>query len=211
VEDADVEDSASRSDGVRSSFEASVQALRGRTVTAIDYWDIHNFAPEPARWDYGEWHHAVMGVQLVTDTGPVTVTWTNTFYPYGVEVFHDPIEEHLVQGEMGPARIGPDGRHAWSDLLPASVSSTATHWERLELGPARLADGTIVEPARSVEVPTALRLDFDARAVWFVAAIPQWPEMERVFIPGDEIVVVFSRQKMLDMGFDDQTFLLSDT
>jgi hypothetical protein len=61
VEDADVEDSASRSDGVRSSFEASVQALRGRTVTAIDYWDIHNFAPEPARWDYGEWHHAVMG------------------------------------------------------------------------------------------------------------------------------------------------------
>jgi hypothetical protein len=32
-----------------------------------------------------------------------------------------------------------------------------------------------------------------------------------VFIPSDEIMVVFSREKMLDMGFNDQTFLDPDT
>lgn len=48
--------------------------------------------PEPARWDYGDWHHAVIGVQLSTDAGPVTLMWSNTFHPYGVEVFDDPIE-----------------------------------------------------------------------------------------------------------------------
>jgi hypothetical protein len=33
--------------------------------------------------------------------------------------------------------------------------------------------------------------------------------MVDVFIPGDEIVVVFSRQMMRDMGFHDSAFLLS--
>jgi hypothetical protein len=52
-----------------------------------------------------------MGVQLATDAGPVT--WTNTFFPYGVEVFADPIERHLVLGEAGPERVGPNGESRW--------------------------------------------------------------------------------------------------
>ena len=66
-----------------------------------------------------------------------------------------------------------------------------------------MSDGVVVEPARAVEVPTVLRLDFDAGPVWFVAAIPQWPEMETVFLPGDEIMIVFSSVKMADLGFRD--------
>jgi hypothetical protein len=93
-----------------ATFEAKVQSLVGRRIVAVDYWDIHNFGSEPAVWDYDDWHHAVMGVQLTTDTGPVTVTWTNTFYPYGAEVFDDPIERHLVLSETGPERIGPGSR-----------------------------------------------------------------------------------------------------
>ena len=55
---------------------------------------------------------------------------------------------------------------------------------------------------------TALRLDFDAGAVWFVAAIPQpTPNRHRVFLPGEEIMVVFAREKMRDMGFQDREFL----
>ncbi|GLZ35338.1 hypothetical protein Lesp02_75250 [Lentzea sp. NBRC 105346] len=60
---------------------------------------------------------------------------------------------------------------------------------------------------RVVDVPTALRVDFLAGAVWFVAAIPQAPEMQRVFVLGDEMMVVFSHGKMRDMGFDDAAFL----
>jgi hypothetical protein len=191
----------------RAVFETKVEALRGRRPLSVDYWDVHNFGQEPARWDYGDWHHAVMGVQLTTEAGPVTVTWTNTFHPYGVEVFHEPIELHLVLGDDGPERVGPDGEGRWTPFLATQIRSTAIAWERLEIGPARLADGTIVEPAKSVDVPTALRLDFDAGAVWFVAAIPQPPNMHRVFLPGDEIMVVFAREKMRDMGYEDQEFL----
>jgi hypothetical protein len=183
--------------------------LRDRRLTAVDYWDVHNFSPEPASWDYGDWHHAVMGVELGTDRGPVTVTWTSTFYPYGVEVFHEPIENHLVLGECGPQRIEPDvgGRSPWAALLGSTIRGTGCHWERLQIGPSRRADGSIAAPAYSVEVPVALRLDFTAAAVWFVAGMPQLPDPSRVFIPGDEIMVVFSQEKMHDIGFNDPSFL----
>jgi len=103
-----------------------VETLRGRRPLSVDYWDIHNVGQEPARWDDGDWHHAVMGVQLTTEAGPVTVTWTNTFHPYGVEVFHEPIELHLVLGEDGPERVGPGGEgpgcHSWRRRFEAPLS-----------------------------------------------------------------------------------------
>jgi len=191
----------------RAEFEAKVQTLVARRITAVDYWDIHQFGPEPARWDHGDWHHAVMGVQLITDAGAVTVTWTNTFHPYGVEVFDNPIERHLVLGEAGPERIGPDRVSRWARFLDSPVLKAMTWWDRLELGPATLlSTGEIVEPARAVDVPTAIRLDFEAGPVWFVAAIPQAPSMEDAFIPGDEIMVVFSAEKIRNMGYDDPNF-----
>ena len=173
----------------------------------MDYWDIHNFGPEPAQWDYGDWHHAVMGVGLGTDRGPVAVTWTNTFHTYGVDVFHDRIEDHLDLWEEGPERIGPQGESGsfWDRCLGTPVHRTASHWVRVELG--RWADGTVVESAHVVHVPAAIRLDFAAGAVWFVAAIPQLPDMRRAVQLGDEIMVVFSREKLRDMGFDDAAFL----
>jgi hypothetical protein len=149
----------------RATFEGKVRALEGLRIRAVDYWDVYGLGPEPTRWDYGDWHHAVMGVELVTDAGPRTVTWTNTFYPYGVEVFADPIERHLVIREDGPARIGPDGESRWTDFLDTPVQHATTCWDRLELGPATSWNGEVVAPARAIELPTALRLDFDSGPV----------------------------------------------
>lgn len=195
-------------DGLRGRFEGALRDLRGRRLTSVDYWDVHNFGPERAPWDYGDWHHAVMGVQLGTDLGAVTVTWTDTFYPYGVEVFHEPIGHHLVLGKSGPARVGPnvEGQSRWAPPLGSRVHSTACHWEQLQIGPSRRANGSIAAPAHSVDVPVALRLDFAAGSTWFVAAIPQLPDPQGVFIPGDEIMVVFSAEKMRDLGFEDPAF-----
>jgi hypothetical protein len=61
-------------DGLRGRFEGKLRDLRGRRLTSVDYWYVYNFGPAPASWDYGDWHHPVMGVQLGTDLGPVTVT-----------------------------------------------------------------------------------------------------------------------------------------
>ncbi len=145
-------------DGSRGRFDGTLRALRGRRLTAVDYWDVHNFDSEPAPWDYGDWHHAVMGVQLGTDLGPVTLTWTSTFYPYGVEVFHEPIEHHLVLSEAGPERVGPngDGTSSWGLCLGSVIRGTACHWERLEIGPSRRADGSIAGPPRSSKHPNDL-------------------------------------------------------
>jgi hypothetical protein len=192
----------------RASFEASVGLLEGRRISAVDYWDVHNYGPEPARWDYGDWHHAVMGVQLMTDAGPATVTWTNRFHSFGVEVFPDPIERHLVLAEGGPERVGPDGLSRWAAFANAPILSTTVWWDRWELGPSvLLATGEVVEPARAGELPTALRLDFESGPVWFVAAQPQprWPG--DVFVGGDEIMVVFSGATMRSIGFTDSAFV----
>lgn len=175
----------------------------------VDYWDVHNFGPEPAPWDYGNWHHAVMGVELSTDLGPVTVTWTDTFYPYGVEVLDEPIEHHLTAGDEGPERVGPDdaGLRAWTPCLGSPIQNAECCWERLRIGPARRTDGSVASSAYTIDVPVAVRLDFPATAVWFVAGMPQPPDNATAFIPADEIMVVFSPDKMRDMGFDDATFL----
>ncbi|RSN24240.1 hypothetical protein DMC63_06770 [Streptomyces sp. WAC 05977] len=195
--------------GLRARFEARLSGLQGRRLLAVDYWDVHNFSSEPARWDYGSWHHAVMGVGLCTDVGPATITWTDTFYSYGVEVLDGRIEDTLILGADGPERVGHDAGSGspWDRYLRTPIRDTAAHWERVELGPSRRADGTVVEPASAVDVPLALRLDFIEGKVWFVAAMPEPPEGQRVFVGGDEIMVVFSREKMRDMGFNDITFL----
>jgi len=117
-------------------------ALVGRRVLHVRYWDVHNFADEPARWDYGDWHHAVMGVDLLTD---VTI---------------------------GPTYVR----------------------------------GVQVADANEVDVPVALRLDLHS-ARWMVAGIQQAPGMRKAFIPGDEIMVVFTRERMRQLGFPHSKFL----
>jgi hypothetical protein len=58
-----------------------------------------------------------------------------------------------------------------------------------------------------IDIPVALRVDFAAGPVWMVAGIPQYPEMREVFVPGDEIMVVFTAERMRQIGFPDSEFL----
>ena len=183
------------------AFEESVRGLIGVTINSVDYWDVHNFSDEPSEWDHGDWHHAAMGVQLNSDAEPITVIWTNRFTEYGVEVFRDPIETQFTTHEEGPQRIGPDGPSAWDRFLGHPVVSAATLWETVRIGPPTI-DGQVVGPARDFQVPSALQLEFDSGSVWFVAAMPMPPDLEKTLVPGDEIMVVFSEETMQAIGFD---------
>lgn len=194
-------------DEARASFERDARRLVGRTVKGVRYWDVHNFSDEPRVWDYGVWHHAVMGVELETERYPFTITWTNRFYPYGVEVFEEPISRHLLLGENGPEGWDASASDRWQALLGVKVQGVEVHWERIDLGPAvRLSDGAQVGPAESHDVPVAMRLDLGQDLVWFVAGIPQWPDMDKVFVMGDEIMVVFEPEKLVGMGFPSNDF-----
>ena len=187
----------------RVSFEQRVDSLRGRRVLSVGYWDLIGMGPD-TEWDFGDWHHAVMGVQLTTDAGPVTVTWTATFYPYGVEVFLEPIDRHVSQDVT--QRVGPSTDSRWTALLGQPVRDARVSWDRITVGPATRSNGQVVGRPYDVDVPTALRLDFDGGPVWFVAGMPEFPNPERAFIPGDEIMVVFTASKMRQLGYTDPSF-----
>ena len=190
----------------RIQYDAKAAALVGRRVLAARYWDVHNFADEPRDWDYGGWHHAVMGAELRTDRGPTCVLWTSTFFPYGVEVFHTPMSEHVVTGEQGPESWDVSESDRWRGRLNSPVADVRTFWERFTIGPGYVRSVRVAEPYE-VDVPVALRIDFAAGPVWMVAGIPQAPEMREVFVPGDEIMVVFTAERMRQIGFPDSEFL----
>jgi len=192
--------------GQRDGFDRKISGLRGRRVTGVQYWDVHNYSSEPSPWDYGNWHHAVMGLELATDSGPVTVTWTSTFHDYGVEVFLEPIARHLLLGEDGPQPVGPDALGPWEPLMGSPIMDAMTWWERCDSGPPVRGDATMGTAPWFIDVPTALRLDFAGGSVWFVAAILLLPS-GTVSVSGDEIMVVFSAARMRSLGFHDPSFV----
>jgi hypothetical protein len=190
----------------RAWYASKAGALEGRRVLEVAYWDVHSFADEPRTWDYDDWHHAVMGVDLITEGGPSCVLWTDTFFPYGVEVFPTQASEHLVTGDDGPESWSVSGSDRWRGRLRSQVENVQTFWEHFTIGPANVGN-VRVAGRYEVDVPVALRLDFAAGPVWIVAGIPQWPEMHEVFVPGDEIMVVFTADRMRQIGFPDSEFL----
>lgn len=147
-----------------------------------------------------------MGVEIVTDNGPFSVMWTNRFFPYGVEVFHQPIADHLVLGPQGPEGWSASESKAWRLRLGSLVRGVATFWDRIEVGPALNGGGDVVAGPASYDVPVALRMDLEAGPVWMVAGIPQHPDVENVFVPGDEIVVAFGEDRMRKIGSMARTF-----
>jgi hypothetical protein len=175
-------------------------------VLEIRYWDAHNFGEEPRTWDYGDWHHAVMGVEILTDCGPSCVLWSSTFEPYGVEVFQAPMSEHVLGGESGPESWDASGSGRWRGRLNSPVAGVRTFWERFTIGPGHVGNVRVSDPYQ-IDIPVALRVDFAAGPVWMVAGIPQYPEMREVFVPGDEIMVVFTAERMRQIGFPDSEFL----
>jgi hypothetical protein len=166
-------------------------------MLAVSYWDVHNYSEEPRSWDYGDWHHAVMGVELVTDRGPSSIVWSNTFYPCGVGVFPEPISNHVRLGPHGCEGWPVEAHGHWRSRLGSPILTTDTFWERIDLGPARRnSDNAIVGPAETYMVPVAFRFDFEAGPVWMVAGMPSWPDVENVSVPADETMVVFSPNRI---------------
>ena len=94
----------------------------------------------------------------------------------------------------------------WRDRLRSQVEHVQTFWERFTIGAAHVRNVRVADPYE-VDVPVALRLDFAAGPVWMVAGIPQEPEMQEVFIPGDQIMVVFTADRMRQIGFPGSEFL----
>lgn len=190
----------------RAEYEAKATALVGRHLTEVRYWDIHNFGDEPRTWDYDDWHHAVMGVELFTDRGPFSAIWTSTFYPYGIEIFETPMTKHIISRECGPESWDVGASVRWRNRLASPISAVQTFWDRITVGPTRRGD-VEVAPSCDVDVPIAVRIDFEAGPIWMVAAMPEPSDRQRVLIGADEVMVVFTVERMHQLGFGESRFL----
>lgn len=153
----------------RGRFDAVVTGLVGRTIESVINRDLAAVYGRPRRWDYGEWHHAVMGVEFGTDRGPVS----------------------LVAGEHWDVSSAPPG----DTLLRSPIRSASTYWETFTI------EGAGSNRPSVFGMPLGIQLDFDAGMAWAIAAIPQDPDMREVFVPGDEIMVVFTGDRMRQFGF----------
>ena len=193
----------------RAEYESGLAGLVGRRVLEVRYWDIRYFNGEPRIWDYGDWQQAVMGVELLTDFGPCCVLWTSTFFCYGIEVLDTPMADHLDTSANMFESWGAGGSNRWRDRLRTPVTGVQAHWERISVGPAYRGDVQVAD-AYQVDVPVALRIDFAAGPVWMIAALPPDSDGEQVFIGGDEVLVVFTAERLRQFGFPDTSFLSSD-
>lgn len=99
------------------------------------------------------------------------------------------------------------GHPLWRSRLGTPLSAVAFSWNRVEVGPARSWSGELLGPARTYDVPYAMRLDGAGGPVWFVAAIPAEGADPRPFVGGDEIVIAFEPSWLLEAGFPDDAFL----
>lgn len=197
----------------RKRYEQKTASLVGQRITGVTYWDVCSLADESQSWDHGDWHEAVMGVELQSTDGPWCVLWTGTFYAFGVEVFHEPITNHFVQDPEGPKWLSVEDHPFWRTRVGSFVRGAATYWEEYELGPETpIGDNRRVpEPETEIRsVPIALRLDFESGPVWMVAAIGDEPEPGKAFVGGDQIMVVFSAERMRSIGFPATDFVSTD-
>jgi hypothetical protein len=83
------------------------------------------------------------------------VVWTGTFFPYGVEVFHEPMSK-LVSGgsEHGLVSRPASESSRWRDKLGSPVVDVQTFWERFTISPGHLSSVRIADPC-VVDVPIA--------------------------------------------------------
>jgi hypothetical protein len=93
----------------RTRYEQKTADLVGRRLIEVRYWDVHSFSDKPRVWDYGDWHHAVMGVELGTDQGVASVTWT--------DAFRLPCDLNSMRGQCGWSRLN------WRGLAPMPSAS----------------------------------------------------------------------------------------
>jgi hypothetical protein len=175
----------------RARFDRAVSSLVGRVVESVNYWDMEPLDARLTQWDYGEWHHVVMGVEFGTDRGPVSLVGTNTFWPYGIEAIAKPMSALLNDGGE---RRDVTGAARWEGLLPSPIRSAAPHWEQLTLG------GPWPKKRSRIDLPVGMRLEFEAGPVWVVVGIPQAPDMREVFMPGDEMLVIFTPERVREIG-----------
>jgi hypothetical protein len=167
-----------------AEYEAVAGQLVGRRIGKATYYGLHDYNERTEDWDYGDWHHPVMGVELtMMDAEVYSAVWGSSFTHYGLEIFPSPMSAHLrnVGEPDGPPRWDVTTHPRWVNLARRPIVGAQILWDEAigDLGP--------------VQCPTAVRLDFSTGSAWLIAAAPVWPGPESFWVGSDEVIVGFSK------------------
>jgi hypothetical protein len=147
---------------------------------------------DEGRWDFGEWHWPVMGVQLGTATD---------------EFFRVDADADVVQYELALSE-GPFNATD-TDLLRSWVVIDHPRWAPLLRTPLVSCDlvlDSVVDP--QVSAPVAIRLATKDGVVWMAAAGPSDSahpvedlDADDVWVGHDEVIVFFDDARAKRLGF----------
>ncbi|BCJ38858.1 hypothetical protein Athai_63610 [Actinocatenispora thailandica] len=117
----------------RTKYAAAVGLLRGKRIAGITYYVLMggDDGREPEQWDFGTWHAATMGVELVADSGErFCAVWGDSFDHYGLELFTGPMTDHVVMlGEPGGVAAISVSRHPqWAGLVGTELTGVDVAW-----------------------------------------------------------------------------------
>ncbi|WP_158257199.1 hypothetical protein [Kineococcus xinjiangensis] len=129
------------------------------------------------------------------------------FYLYGNETFPTPMADRCARGGEGIDRWRVDPHPHWEPRVGSAVRAVNCFWWHVAFGPVTTSDGRVVHPRIERDVPVAIRLDVDAGPVWLVAGHPLCPGDDGAAVIGDEVVVVFTSERMAAFGFPPGPFI----
>lgn len=185
----------------RADYEANARRLIGHHITAVDTGAFIISVPTSAR---GTAETGITRSRVSNSTpraGRAVCCGPTPSFPMGLKCSSSRSLTTCCWASRAPRAGQRITTHTGQARLGSPIRDVTVWWTELNLGPATRSNGGVVEPARVVRVPVALRFDFEVGPVWFVAGIPAWPDMREVFIPGDEIMIVFTGRRMVELGF----------
>ncbi|MEY9886851.1 hypothetical protein ABIA31_000477 [Catenulispora sp. MAP5-51] len=177
-------------------YERLVAGLPGRTIEAVDYYVLMVGADgmEPDDWDFGSWHEPTVGIELVTGGGGVfSAIWGNVFDCYGLEVYSDPMSEHIrgVGEQGGTARVAVASHAAWAGIIGEPIETARILWWQAGQG------------VRRDPLPLAVHLGTAEGQVWIGVGRSETRTPESPFYLGtDDVLVVFDAEAASRMGLE---------
>ena len=161
------------------SLQRAVDALAAQRLAQVTYLGT---GLEPDDWDFGRYHLATMGVELVTQDGTrFLATWGDAFGRFGLELLVVDADQAVPEGERRPF-----SDHAWWQPFIRARMGVSLIWRTGHLDSDQ-------------PCPVALALTDDAHTLWVAVAEESTPG-GRILVGMDQVLVTGDRGFAAELG-----------
>lgn len=164
----------------RQQFDAIVDGLNGVVIDRVCCFEVEYETDEASYLDRPDIGHFLdYGVEWrLTDGTFRSFIWDNTFYPYGVGLFSEPLESQVTESRKWDVTHSAE----WQPLVRQPVSAATAFRSCVE------------EPTGNSRTyyPQDLRITFGSIQSIYICAAQYLESSDQIMGLSDEIMVVFS-------------------